>query len=146
MVLDLSPGDVRSVHDMQQRYMDCRVGAREAALDWLRTTPPDTSFAISDAGLVPARAEGRYVVDNFFLNEPLIQETGRIQFQERADLVHRRAPDVLVLSTRDAGRFVGYYPTEQAIHDHPAMSAYRLAHVARGRGAGCGYHLMLFQR
>jgi arabinofuranosyltransferase len=146
VVLLLPPGDVESVQASQQRYMDCRVGAREEALDWLRTTPPETSFAISDAGLVPARAEGRPAVDNFFLNEPLIQETGRIPFEERADLVHSRAPDVLVLSSRDDDRFVGSYPTEQAIHDHPAMSAYRLAYVASGPGAGCGYHLMLFRR
>jgi arabinofuranosyltransferase len=146
VVLLLPPGDVESVQASQQRYMDCRVGAREDALDWLRTTPPETSFAISDAGLVPARAEGRPAVDNFFLNEPLIQETGRIPFEERADLVHSRAPDVLVLSSRDDDRFVGSYPTEQAIHDHPAMSAYRLAYVASGPGAGCGYHLMLFRR
>ncbi len=146
VLLALPPGDVRSVHGTQQRYMDCRVGAREAALDWLRTTPPETSFAISDAGLVPARAEGRFVIDNFFLNEPLIQETGRMSPRERADLVHRRAPDVLVLSSRDDRRFVGYYPTEQAIYDHRAMSEYRLAHVAGGRGPSCGYHLMVFRR
>jgi hypothetical protein len=146
LLLTLPPGDVRSVHGTQQRYMDCRVGARESAIDWLLSTPPDTSFAISDAGLVPARAGGRHVVDNFFLNEPLIQRTGRMSPEERADLVHRRAPDVLVLSSRDADRFVGYYPTERAIHDHPAMSEYRLAHVARGQGRSCGYHLMVFQR
>jgi hypothetical protein len=134
------------VHGTQQRYTDCRVGAREAALDWLRATPPETSFAISDAGLVPARAGGRPVVDNFFLNEPLIQETGRMSPRERADLVHRRTPDVLVLSSRDPARFVGYYPTERAIHDHPAMSEYRLAHVATGGGRGCTYHLMVFRR
>jgi hypothetical protein len=144
--LVLPPGDVWSVHAMAQRYMDCRVGARESALDWLRTTSPGTSFAISDAGLVPARAGGRFVVDNFFLNEPLIQETGRLSPRQRADLVHRRAPDVLVLSSRDTRRFVGYYPTERAIHDHPGMSAYHLAHVAHGRGPSCGYHLMVFQR
>jgi arabinofuranosyltransferase len=146
VVLALPPGDVRSVQATQQRYTDCRVGARESVLDWLHTTPPETSFAISDAGLVPARAEGRLVVDNFFLNEPLIQETGRLSPRERADLVHRRAPDVLVLSSRDDRRFVGYYPTERAIYDHPAMSQYRLAHVAQGRGATCGYHLMVFRR
>ncbi len=39
-----------------------------------------------------------------------------------------------------------FYPTEQAIYDHPDMAVYRLAHVARGRGSGCGYHLMLFRR
>ena len=146
LLLVLPPADVRSVDGWQERYTDCRVGARESVLDWLTATPPDTSFAISDAGLVPARAGGRYAVDDFFLNEPLIQETGRLPVAERADLVHRRAPDVLVLASRDAGRFVGYYPTEQAIFDHPAMSAYRLAHVAPGRGASCGYTLMAFRR
>lgn len=145
-VLLLPPGDVASVQGTQQRYTDCRVGAREDALDWLRTTPPDTSFAISDAGLVPARAGGRTVVDSFFLNEPLIQETGRMSPGERADLVHRRAPDVLVLASRDAARFVGYYPTERAIYEHPGMSAYRLAHVAGGSGPGCRYNLMVFRR
>jgi arabinofuranosyltransferase len=146
VLLVLPPGDVRSVHDMQERYMDCRVGARESALAWLRTTPGDTSFAISDAGLVPARAEGRPVVDDFFLNEPLIQKTGRLSPGQRAELVHRRSPDVLVLASRDARRFVGAYPTEQAIYEHPAMSDYFLAHVARGRGAGCHYNLMVFAR
>jgi arabinofuranosyltransferase len=146
LLLQLQPADVASVEGMQQRYMDCRAGAREEALDWLRTTPAGTSFAISDAGLVPARAQGRTVVDNFFLNEPLIQETGRIEFRERAALVHRRDPDVLVLASRDADRFVGYYPTEQAIYDDPAMSQYHLDFVANGHGAGCNYHLMLFGR
>ena len=139
------PADVRSVADTTDWYMDCRVGARESVLDWLATTPPDTSFAISDAGLVPARAGGRFVVDSFFLNEPLIQETGRLSPEQRADMVHRRSPDVLVLASRDSQRFVGYYPTEQAIYDHPAMAGYTLAHVGEGRGR-CGYHLMVFRR
>jgi hypothetical protein len=143
-VLAQPPGDVRTVGASQQRYMDCPVGARESAVDWLLTTPPDTTFAVSDAGLVPARAGGRTAVDNFFLNEPLIQETGRLSPAQRADLVHDRAPDVLLLASRDADRFVGMYPTERAIHGHPAMSAYRLAHVASGRGADCSYHLMIF--
>lgn len=145
-LLALPPADVRSVQGTQQRYLDCRVGAREEVLDWLRTTPPGTTFAISDAGLVPARAGGRSAVDNFFLNEPLIQETGRLPVSARVALVHRRAPDVLVLASRDPERFVGYYPTDQAIHDDPAMAGYRLAHVGRGRGASCGYDLMVFQR
>lgn len=139
------PADVRSVEATVDWYMDCRVVARESVIDWLRTTPPDTSFAISDAGLVPARAEGRFVVDSFFLNEPLIQETGRLLPEDRAERVHRRSPDVLVLASRDPQRFVGYYPTEQAVFDHPDMSEYRLAHVGRGRGP-CGYNLMVFRR
>jgi len=146
VLLMVQPSDVQSVRDMEQRYMDCRVGAREAALDWLRATPPGTSFAISDAGLVPARAGGRPVVDSFFLNEPLLQETGRLSPEQRADLVHARSPDVLVLASRDPGRFVGSYPTERAIYGHPAMADYHLADVAHGRGASCRYHLMLFAR
>ena len=145
-VLLLPPGGVREVAAWQDRYMDCRVGAREAALEWLRQTPPGTSFAISDAGLVPARAGGRTAIDNFFLNEPLIQETGRMSPARRADLVHDRDPDVIVLSSRDDRRFVPTYPTERAIHDHPDMAGYRLAGMAEGRGASCRYHLMLFQR
>ena len=39
---------------------------------------------------------------------------------------------MLVLASRDPGRFVGYYPAEQAIVDHPGRSEYRLAHVAAG--------------
>jgi arabinofuranosyltransferase len=145
-LLALPPADVRSVQGTQQRYLDCRVEARESVLDWLRTTPPETTFAISDAGLVPARAGGRSAVDDFFLNEPLIQETGRLPFTARVELVHRRAPDVLVLASRDPDRFVGFYPTDQGIYDDPAMADYRLAHVGRGRGASCGYYLMVFQR
>ncbi|TFV67293.1 UNVERIFIED_ORG: hypothetical protein E4P37_03855 [Bacillus sp. AZ43] len=146
VVLTLPAGDVRTVHGSQQDYMACRAGAREAAVAWLRTAPRGITFAISDAGLVPARAGGRTVVDNFFLNEPLIQRTGRLSPEQRADLVHERSPDVLVLSSRDPERFVGSYPTERAIHDHPDMDRYRLVHVAAGAGASCRYNLMVFQR
>jgi arabinofuranosyltransferase len=145
VVLLHGPSDVRGVHGSAERYMACSVGAREAAADWLRRTPAGTTFAISDAGLVPARA-GRTAVDAFFLNEPLIQETGRLSPAQRADLVHERDPDVIVLSSREAPRFVPMYPTEQAIHEHPDMAGYRLVHVAEGRGASCGYSLALFRR
>ncbi len=145
VVLLHGPSDVRGVVTSQQRYTDCSVGAREAAAARLRQTPAGTTFAITDAGLVPARA-GRTAVDAFFLNEPLIQRTGRLSPEERADLVHGRDPDVLVLSSREDRRFVPTYPTERAIADHPAMAGYRLAHVAEGSGASCRYHLWLFER
>ncbi len=106
----------------------------------------DTSFAVSDAGLLRARAGGRLAVDSFFLDETLIQQTGRMPARVRANIVHDRAPDVLVLVSTDAERFVGVYPTDQAIHDHDSVSRYRLGHVARGKGESCGYHLMLFRR
>jgi arabinofuranosyltransferase len=140
------PAGVREVDAAQERYMACSVGAREAAAAWLRRTPASTTFAVSDAGLVPARAGGRTAVDAFFLNEPLIQRTGRLSPERRADLVHERAPDVLVLASRDADRFAPMYPTDEAVHAHPGMAHYRLAHVAEGRGASCGYALLMFRR
>lgn len=140
------PADPASVRAWHERYTDCRVDAREDVATWLRATPPGTSFAISDAGLVPARAGGREAVDSFFLNDPLIQETGPLPFRERAALVHERSPDVLVLVSREADRFEAGYPTDGAIHDSPAMAAYSLAHVGSGTGASCGYHLMVFTR
>ena len=146
VVLLHGPAGVRAVHAAQERYTACPVGAREAAVDWLVRTPQGTSFAVSDAGLVPARAGGRTAVDAFFLNEPLIQQTGRLSPEQRADLVHERAPDLLVLASRDAVRFDPVYPTDREIHAHPGMADYRLVHVAEGGGASCGYHLMLFQR
>ena len=139
------PAAVRAVQASQERYTTCSVGAREAAADWLRRTPAGTSFAIADAGLVPARA-GRTAVDSFFLNEPLIQRTGRLSPARRADLVHARDPDVIVLASREAGRLVPVHPTEQALAEHPDMAGYRLAHVAEGRDPSCRYHLFLFAR
>jgi hypothetical protein len=94
---------------------------------------------------VPARA-GRTAVDSFFLNEPLIQRTGRLAPAQRADRVHARDPDVIALASRDDEVLAPLYATDRALHDHPDMAAYRLAHVAEGRGAACRYHLMLFTR
>ena len=98
------PGRVGEVDAWQERYTGCRVAAREQVARWLvRTTPADTVFAVSDAGYVPARAGGRTAIDNFMLNDPVIQRTGPLHFRERADIVHERDPDVLVLVSRDAG-------------------------------------------
>jgi hypothetical protein len=140
------PGNIRDVDGWQQRYMGCRVAAREDVVRWLLAeTPPGTLFAISDAGYVPARAGGRPAVDNFMLNDPLIQTTGPLSPGERAEEVHRRRPDVLVLASRDATTFDPVYPTEREIHDHPAAAAFSLSHVGSG-DLGCGYHLMVFGR
>jgi arabinofuranosyltransferase len=138
------PGSLPEVESWQGRYMGCRVGAREDAARWLMTTPPGTLFAISDAGYVPARAGGRPAVDSFMLNDPLIQQTGPLSPSERADVVHERRPDVLVLASRDAERFDPVYPTDRAVREHPAAAAFTLRHVASG--ADCGYHLMLLAR
>jgi arabinofuranosyltransferase len=138
------PGSVPEVEAWQGRYMGCRVAAREDAARWLTATPPDTLFAISDAGYVPARAGGRPAVDSFMLNDPLIQRTGPLTVAERADIVHERRPDVLVLASRDPDRFDPVYPTDRALREHPAAAAFTLRHVATG--GDCGYHLMLLTR
>jgi hypothetical protein len=142
VVLD---GSVRDVDRWQERYTGCRVAAREQVADWLAGTPSGTVFAVSDAGYVPARAGGRTAIDNFMLNDPIIQRTGPLPFRERADIVHERRPDVLVLVSRDAETFEAGYPTDGAIHDHPAAQDFSLSRVASGDLA-CGYHLMVFER
>jgi len=140
------PGSVPDVDRWQQRYMGCRVAAREDVAGWLVSeTPPTTLFAISDAGYVPARAGGRPAVDTFMLNDPLIQETGPLSSTERAEIVHERRPDVLVLASRTADRFHPVYPTDRAISTHPGARDFTLRTVGSG-GDGCGYHLMVFQR
>jgi arabinofuranosyltransferase len=139
------PGSVPEVDSWQGRYMGCRVAAREDAARWLvSSTPPGTLFAISDAGYVPARAGGRPAIDTFMLNDPLIQQTGPLSPVERADVVHDRHPDVLLLASRDADRFDPVYPTDRALGEHPAAVAFTLRHVAGVRD--CGYHLMVLTR
>ncbi|WP_298454558.1 hypothetical protein [uncultured Cellulomonas sp.] len=140
------PADVPRVSGWQERYMGCRAAARQEAARWLvDSTAPGTSFAVSDAGYVPARAGGRTAIDSFMLNDPLIQRTGPLSPRQRADVVHARRPDVLVLASRDPATFDPVYPTERALHEHPAAGDFRLRHVASGEPA-CGYHLLLLER
>jgi arabinofuranosyltransferase len=140
------PAGLDEVDGWQSRYMTCRAGARADVARWLvAETPPGTTFSVSDAGLLPARAGGRTAVDAFLLNEPLIQETGPMPPREHAEFVHSRRPDVVVLASRDASRLDPVYPTDAAVARHPAMAAYHLAHVGSGDWS-CGYHLMAFRR
>lgn len=144
--LHVLPGNVEDLDEWQERYMTCRAGARAEVAAWLRaSTPEDTTFSVSDAGLLPARAGGRTVVDAFLLNDPLLQETGPLPPAARAEIVHERRPDVVVLASRDPERLVPVYPTDRAIAEQPAMAAYELAHVGSG-GRSCGYHLLAYRR
>jgi arabinofuranosyltransferase len=122
--------------------------ARAGAADWLLThTPPGTTYSVSDAGLVPARAGRRTAIDKFMLNDPLIQRSGRLPVARRVADVYRRRPDVLVLASRCADRFTGVYATDRAMRRNPAFAGYRLATVARGGSGGrCAYHLFLYAR
>ncbi len=140
------PANIEEVDDRQQRYTACLVAAREDVTRYLVAhTSPDSFFAISDAGLVPARAGGRTAVDSFLLNDPLIQQTGPLDPKQRADVVHDREPDLLVLASRSAEWFDPYYPTDRAIGAHPAAEGFELVHVGSG-AVGCGYHLMVLSR
>ena len=140
------PGNLEQVDESQARYTTCRVGARAEVARWLvRETPPTTTFSVSDAGLLPARAGGRTAHDAFLLNDPLLQRTGPLPPGERAAIVHDRRPDVVVLASREPDRLVPAYPTDAALAEHPAFEAYRLAHTGSG-GAGCSYHLLAYRR
>jgi arabinofuranosyltransferase len=123
-------------------YDRCKTAAREDAAAWLRTaTPPDTVFSISDAGLVPARAQ-RTVVDQLLLNEAIIQRTGAQPVSGGAAYTYAHKPDVLLLASTDRDRFQGRYAVDRAIAGDPRFAGYRLAHVAT---AGCGYSLFAFR-
>ncbi|WP_418605412.1 hypothetical protein [Georgenia sp. SUBG003] len=127
-VLLVPPASVRDVHRWQQSYMSCRAAARAEAAGWLVTnTAPDVTFAISDAGYVPARAGGRTAVDNLMLNDPLIQRTGPLTPRQRAEVVHERRPDVLVLASREPDVFDAVYPHRR-----------RRAHASPRRGLPAG--------
>jgi hypothetical protein len=140
------PGNVQEVADWQDRYMTCRAGARAEVARWLvRDTPASTTFSVSDAGLLPARAGGRTAHDAFLLNDPLLQRTGPLPPRERAAIVHDRRPDVVVLASRRADRLVPAYPTDAALAEHPAFASYQRAHTGSG-GDGCGYHLLAYRR
>jgi hypothetical protein len=145
-MLALPPGDLRSAESAARTYHDCRTATRAAMADWLRTTPQDTVFSVSDAGLVPARAGGRTAIDSFMLNEALLQETGRQPPERVADEVFRRRPDVVVVISRDARTFAGTYGTDQVIHDRLPGEGYRLAFVATGDEPGCAYSMWAFVR
>lgn len=146
-LLALPPADLRTVDAWQDQYRGCRVAAREDMARWLRTaTPPGTTFAVADAGLVPARSGGRTAYDSLLLNDPLLQDTGPLPYDVRADLVLDRRPDVLVLTSRASERYQGLYATDRALHDDPRATAYELAHVSGTARPGCRYVLFAYQR
>jgi arabinofuranosyltransferase len=131
-------------HRFGDSYVNCREAVRAAAADWLRTsTPPGTVFSISDAGIAPARA-GRTAIDQFMLNDPLIQRTGPLHVPRRVAVVYSRHPDVLMLASRDPRHFRAAYPTDGAIARDGRFAGYRLAHVSAR--PGCNYSLFAYAR
>lgn len=145
-MLLVTPGNFRSAQAFAQDYHDCRTTTRLNMAEWLRENlPEDAVYSISDAGLVPARAE-RTAIDSFFLNEALLQEIGRLTTPEVAEEVFRRRPDVIVLSSHNPDVFIGSYPNDQLVHDQLAEQGYRLAFVTTGTRPTCAYSLWAFER
>jgi len=139
------PTRIAAVHAWERTYDDCKVSSREQMVEWLATTPQDTTFAISDAGLVPARSGGRAAIDSFLLNEADLQDIGPLDPARRADRVHDLSPDAFILASTSAKDFDGVYQTDQLIHDDPRADDYSLELVAAG-SADCGYSLWAFRR
>jgi arabinofuranosyltransferase len=141
------PGNAWWVRRWSERYATCLEGARERAARWLSAhTPPRAAFSISDAGLVPAKAGGRAAIDDFLLNEPVIQRTGPLHVRQRVPMILGRRPDLVVLLSDRADRFHGPYAIDRGLAHDPRMRAYRLAAVARGGGTGCRYDLFIHER
>jgi arabinofuranosyltransferase len=129
------------------RYASCRQQARLGAADWLRRhTGQGTVFSISDAGLVPALADGRTAIDQFMLNDPTLQTRGRVPAERRVSDIYGRRPDVLVLVSSRPDHFVGLYPPDRGMARNPGFSSFRFVTVSRGRGVRCAYHLFLYAR
>jgi arabinofuranosyltransferase len=147
-LLTFPPGDLRTAKAFAQDYQECRTSTRTNMAAWLRTTPQDTVYSISDAGLVPARAGERTAIDSFTLNEALIQERGRLSPEQQADEVFRRQPDVVIVASSgsDPNVFVGSYPNDQMVHDRVEPAGYRLTFVATGNLPSCAYSLWAYQR
>ena len=139
--------DLPAVASFDTHYASCKQHARSGAAAWLDAhTAPDTVFSVSDSGLVPALAGGRTAIDQFMLNDPSIQRTGRLPVRRRVAEIYGRHPDVLVLASRRPHRFAGVYGTDRAMRRDRRFAAFHLAAVARGGGARCAYHLFLYQR
>jgi arabinofuranosyltransferase len=143
VAVTVQPGNVRLLGDFVHEYRVCREAPRAEVARWLRTnTPQDAVISISDAGLVPARSGGRTFVDQFLLNEPILQETGVQGPRARAKIVFARDPDFIVLASGSPKSFRRLYGTDSAIYRQPQMADYALVHVAKGRG--CPYNLFIF--
>lgn len=144
-MLTLSPADLKAAQAFVSTYQDCKTTSRSAMADWLRTTPQDTTFAIVDAGLVPARAGGRTAVESLFLNEASLQETGALPTGEQVAEILRREPDVLVVASLRPDVFLGAYEVDRVLLADPAAASYQQVFVASG-GPTCDYHLFAYRR
>jgi hypothetical protein len=140
-------GNLETTQRWGDYYAKCRDDARSDAAHWLRTrTVRKTSFAITDAGLTPAQAGGRKAIDQLLLNEPVIQNTGPLPITTRRELIYARDPDVFVMVSKTPNRFTKVYEMDSVLRQDRRFKRYELAHIARGEGEDCDYHLFLYQR
>jgi hypothetical protein len=147
LIITSQEAPIRDTKRFGENYAACKDGARENAAAWLRGhTRASSTFAISDAGLMPAQAGGRVAIDQFLLNDPVIQETGPLPIARRVGLVFARDPDVLVITSRTSEAYTPLYETDRQVTRDERFRRYELAHVARGSGDECRYHLFLFKK
>jgi arabinofuranosyltransferase len=143
-LLVVNPAGILPARASAESYERCRSAPRADAARWLReNTPPDAVVSVSDAGLLPAQAGGRFIIDQFMLNSPLLQEVGVVGTAQRAEIVHAAEPHAIVLASHDPEEFTPEYGTDGAVAAHVGFADYELAYVASGDG-DCGYHLFVY--
>lgn len=135
----------RKVADFAQTYVRCRAVVRANAGFWLAEhAPPGSVYAMVDAGLIPYNAGGT-ALDTIALNDPRIQETGALSWEDRADLVMGDHPDFILLASDSGAAEDARYAIDQAVVAHPDFAAYYRpeAHI---RTDDCMYHLPIYRR
>jgi hypothetical protein len=145
-LLVLNPASLLAARASALGYQQCRSEPRADAARWLReNTPPDAVVSVSDAGVLPAQVGDRFVVDQFTLNSPVLQQEGVVGTARRAEIVHAADPLAIVLASSSPQELDPAYGTDAAVAAHPGFADYGQAYVASG-GADCGYHLFVYTR
>ena len=146
LMLSVLSSHVRSSTRFAADYRLCRTEPRAETAAWLReNTSRDALVSISDAGLVPARSGERTFIDQFMLNESRIQQTGVLPSPERAEIVLAQRPDVIVLASSSARRFVPAYFVDGELQQSLGAD-YELTHVVRPDRRSCTYSLYIHSR
>lgn len=145
-LLVLNPASLLAARAAALGYQQCRSEPRADAARWLReNTPPDAVVSVSDAGVLPAQIGDRFVVDQFTLNSPVLQQEGVVGTARRAEIVHAADPLAIVLASSSPQELDPAYGTDAAVAAHPGFADYGQAYVASG-GPDCGYHLLVYTR
>src|SRR3954468_21837983 len=91
-----------------------------------RTRREDRRPSSSTSYGTTSKAGDRAAIDDFLLNEPVIQRTGPLHVRQRVPMILARRPDLVVLLSDRADRFDGPYAIDRGLARDPRMRAYRL--------------------